>query len=431
MTSSGKFCSALAQFSRSEEGWVMVWSMFFLLALALAGGLTVDFANGIRRKMPLQVSVDAAALAAVIDLPDSDAATLAGMDIAESYIKDGALTIEPEDFVYGKWDTATGTFDPDATPFDAVRVTAGRETSRGNAVSTYLLPFAGVGHFDINVSALARSKSDQSCKGGGFFSNQKVNSGSNNGYKDNFCLYGRTGVKIGSDNSFDPGVDVVMPNLALLEQSSNNTGLAEALLEDDISLTMPGRVPTILAAMRSGTLSGMPGFITHGPVYLSTITDTTPLAAHTLYIVSDVASLGSNRSLANIAIVAQKEVMVGCYVTLNNLVFASSDKVLFGSNNTIGLAGYCASGKYSANAFSPSNIEFGSNTYRRGMQFAAQGMIKLGSDVAGAEGVYAESLGDLEYGSADVLGGCPNGLASDFGASPVPGGGGVKFAQVK
>lgn len=159
----------------------------------MIGGLAVDYANAVRVKAQLQTTVDAAALAAVLDLPDRNVATLSGMAIAESYFPDSALVIGAADFVYGTWDTESRSFIEDTSPYNTVRVSAGRQSSRGNPLPNYLLKLAGFNSLNVGVTAVARAKGNSACKSGGFFSSGRVFSGSNNDYLDTFCLYGEQG----------------------------------------------------------------------------------------------------------------------------------------------------------------------------------------------------------------------------------------------
>jgi hypothetical protein len=149
------------------------------------------------------------------------------------------------------------------------------------------------------------------------------------------------------------------------------------------------------------------------------------LTPNTLYIVNDVADLGSNRTVENIAIVAVKEVKTGSNVILRNVVLATNDKILFGSSNDFGSSNYCDSGNYSVYAFAGDNIEFGSESLIRGTQLVTRKMLKLGSTLRGLQGVYGEALEDIDYGSADVFGGCPGGLTSGVGDTAINAGSGL------
>lgn len=48
------------------------------------------------------------------------------------------------------------------------------------------------------------------------------------------------------------------------------------------------------------------------------------------------------------------------------------------------------------------------------MQLASAGEIKLGSELRGIKGLYGQAAGNVDYGSADTYGGCPDGLVGQF-----------------
>ena len=128
--------------------------------------------------------------------------------------------------------------------------------------------------------------------------------------------------------------------------------------------------PEVIAHMESGTLSELPDFITSGPVFLDEISDSTPLTPGTLYVVNAVADFGSDATVANNAVVAGREIKIGSNASVENVVFASPDKILPGSANDFGSLGVCG-GACNVYLFSESNIEFGSNNGLRGVQLGA------------------------------------------------------------
>lgn len=420
-------------FLKNENGVVTVLSLFLVTALLIIFGLSVDYANGIRLKAQMQAAADAAALAAAIDLPDKNLATKEGLSIAKTNLptaEHGGVVIS-SDFEYGQWDSNQSKFNVGGEPYNAVRVTANRNNNRNNPMGTYMLKLAGVASFNVSASSIALARPDDSCEDGGFFSADKIYSGSNNNYLNGFCLYGNKGVKVSSDNSFETGVKVAMSNLSDLEKGGKNKGLSDALIENTYSLVLPSLVSGTIKDMENGTFSGLPSFITFGPVKLDKIEDKTKLQENTLYIVKDVADLGSDKTRKNIAIVAKKEVKVGSNNTLHNVVFATHDKILFGSNNEIGLNTYCNSGEFNSYIFSSSNIEFGSNNTIRGVQMASREEIKLGSELGMVEGVHAEALGAFDYGSADNYSGCAGRLKSSFANPQYNNSAYVSFALIR
>jgi Flp pilus assembly protein TadG len=437
MKSNLRMGAEMRRFAGDDRGSVTVWSLFLCTFFALMGGLAVDYANGIRVHEQLQATADAAALAAAIDLPDTGKATSAGMAIASQYLAPSGdlAALKAGDFTYGNLNAAN-VFVPNGAPINAVRVQPKMFASRSNALPTYLLKMVGVSQLDVQASALAATKGDASCKNGGFFSDKNVLSGSNNDYIDGFCLYGKAGVKVGSDNSFEDGVEVAMANLSTLIASGGNAGLTDALAERTYSLVMPSKVDGIITAMEGAatkplSTAGMPTFITKYMVCEKIEAGKGCLKSGGggyqvvngaagkgfLFIVKDVADFGSNAVLDGVAVVAKKEIKLGSNSTAVNIVFATPDSILIDSHITIGNTNYCNAGSYTAYLFSGKLITFGSENRLRGIQMASKDEIKLGSQLRAAEGIYAEATGNFDYSSADTYGGCPNGLTSNFGGS--------------
>ena len=402
----------LSRLWQSEDGAVLVLFAFSLPLFMLLFAFTIDLGLLRMTGNRLQIAADAAALAGAQELGGGDVQTLARQYAASNYPDPaGGPVLLNADIVTGHW---TGTsFVPAGTPTDAVRVITRRDAVNSNPLGALFATFAGIGAYEVTRSAVAHVGHNELCKSGGFFSNANVESGSDNAYLSDFCLYGKDGVKISSDNSFAEGAFIGMNDLDDFEQGGNNTGVGDALAEMDQPLLLPNMVPGIIAQMESST-AGLPGFTSWTLVEIDEITDSTPLVEGTLYVVDEVADLGSDRTVQNIAIVAGKEVKLGSNNTISNVVFASPDKILIGSNNLIGGATPCAGGEFNTYLFSESNIEFGSNNSIGATQMSAGDQLKLGSDIAAMTNVYAEASGLIDYGSAESMGACPGGLGSHY-----------------
>jgi hypothetical protein len=406
-------------FARNEGGAATVFSLLVVIIFLMIGGISVDYASGERMRSQLQSAADAAAAAAFIQRANHTAARARAIEVAalNAPVEVHGNVLLASDVVFGHWAMSPGVFRAGEAPMNAVRVTTRRAASNGNPLQSFLLRFVGYATLDVSAEAVvvALAARLRHCSGGALLSRLMIKSSSNNTYRNDFCLYGRRGVEIGSDTIFERGTRVEMPQLSDFKQSGNNVGVAEALRQGTQPVDLPDMVPGIISAMRSGHIatSGMPSYI-HSIAYRTEITSTTPLVEGTLYIVSGVADLGSDRTVRNIAIVARGEVKTGSNVRMENVVFASENKILFGSTNSFGDVGVCERGQYSVHAFSVQNIEFGSQSRFRGLFLVSRDMIKLGSNILSAEGIYAEAINNIEYGSNQTFVGCPNGLESPF-----------------
>lgn len=410
-------------FVSDADGAVTVFSLFLFAILLIFSGIAIDYANGERIRSQLQAAADAGAAAAILRLSDQSEARARAIELASvnaPKVRHGNVVVA-KDVVFGRWNRSVKRFEAGVSPINAVEVTARRAVANGNALPTFLMRLVGVDWLNVQAHTVTLSMPGD-CTGSGFFSRGRVASGSNNDYLNGFCLYGDLGVKIGSDTYFEIGTSIEMPQLSDFTQSGDNAGVEHALRQATFTLTLSELVPGMVTAMRSGNLAAanLPKYINHVR-HVKDITASTVLEANTLYIVEEVADIGSNVELSNIAIVAGKEVKTGSNVRMHNVVLATTSRILFGSNNDFGTSDYCDRGTYSIYAFAGDNIEFGSESLIRGMQMASRGMVKLGSQLRGADGVYAEAVNDIEYGSADSLEGCAGGLYSDLPATALPG----------
>lgn len=143
-----------------RKGLGLVWSVLILLALCGLASMAVDFGRVTLAKTQLRSAADAAALAAgQVVLSDPATVRSVAIDIAKKNKVDGTeLTLLPGDIEIGHWDASAKTFTVTSTNVNAVRVSAHRNTARGNAID---LPFAkliGANTCDVKATAIAMAK---------------------------------------------------------------------------------------------------------------------------------------------------------------------------------------------------------------------------------------------------------------------------------
>ncbi|MCH8808383.1 MAG: hypothetical protein IH993_00895, partial [Proteobacteria bacterium] len=102
---------------------------------------------------------DAAVLASVSELPDTDAARATAVEYATKNmsVAEHGKVLDDDDVVTGNWDSETRTFTPDGTPLNAVRVVARRSRDNGNPVGLFFAAALGFGESDMAASAIATS----------------------------------------------------------------------------------------------------------------------------------------------------------------------------------------------------------------------------------------------------------------------------------
>lgn len=405
---------ALDALRADEAGGYTIWAIFWFLIFCAFAGLAVDGTNAFRMKTMMQATADAAAHAAVQDLPDDTEAIATALEYAAKNMPAGMYggVLVEDDVEVGIWDIASRSFTPGFTiglaPPNAVQVTLRSTRDAGNAIPVNFLRIAGVMDWEVTVQATAAHEPPDQCLLKGFVSRGKVYSGSTNDYVDDICIHGQQGVKVGSTNSFEDGVEVSMIDLGDLEAGSDNTNLDNVLLERDFDPPLVDMVPSIVQSLMDGT-AVPPGFITNGPVYVQTLpSNPTP---NTLYVVEEVVDFGSGTAgdellIENIAIVSNEEIKTGSNVFLRNVMFATTGKISLGSANIIGDNDYCNSGDGEVYFFSGDEYSAGSESSYSGVQIVGAKMVKLGSELHSLKGIAAQAGGDLDWGSAELYGGC-------------------------
>ncbi len=154
----------LAVLVRNRRGNVAI--MVALAAACLIGfaGLFVDAAYLYTLKTKLQSAADAAALAAVRELPDENAARSVAVLYAErnlpAEVHGSALTVD--DVEVGTWDTEHRTFVPGGAIPNAIRLTVSRSQEKANEARTFFASLLGFAEVDVRTQAIAR-RADPVC----------------------------------------------------------------------------------------------------------------------------------------------------------------------------------------------------------------------------------------------------------------------------
>ena len=208
---------AFCGFSADDQGSVTIWNLFWLTGLLCLMGLALDVTAAMNAKARVQTIADAAAHAAAIDLfplPETavdSALTYAGLNDA------ARASVRSTDVAVGYWNRATRAFEAKGAPHvNAVRVIAGRDDERGNALGTSFLRLAGFHLWDIAAVSTAMIVDDLSlihrCRTNGFVAGGETELTSNNILIGNLCLHGEAALKINSNNVITCGILLSTPD---------------------------------------------------------------------------------------------------------------------------------------------------------------------------------------------------------------------------
>lgn len=431
-------------FLRCERGGGTIMGLLWFFLLVGITGLAIDITNALRTETILQATADAAShagvqdlsRAAVVGLSDADApaAVAAAINSAQAYAtknmpfdKHGAV-LNAEDVQVAVWDPATRTLmlESGLTP-NAVLVTLRRTAANGNALALNFLRIAGLflttgalSDWDITAQSVSMI-SINSCLIDGFVAAQWVLSGSNNDYVKDLCIHGQEGVKIGSSNSFGPGVGVTMFDPATFIQGNGNLGIENALGARNYLPPLPPLVRTIVEKMMDQTLN-LPDYLVEGlPVVEIDVLpgDLSTLSPEIFYVVKELADFGSDANIDGLQIMSLEAIVIGSNSTITNTLLVSPGNIVFGSNvvfsnvmmgsissilggshNVYGSSSYCDDRVGEVQMFAVENIELGSFSEYSGVQIVSAQTVNLGTDIVSLVGISVQAGQDIIWENA-------------------------------
>lgn len=245
--------------ARDEAGYVTPVSLLAFLATAVIGGLAVDLSSVVAARTQLQVAADLAAHAALYNRDiqtDPDVAKQRALDLARDSMPSSRYgdIITVNDIEFGDFDPDTFTFTPNPSSRNASRVVAFRVSERTNSVSSFLLRLAGIDEWDIVRSAVFETYRP-TCFREGLVGDNVVDLQSNTAYSNGFCVHSNEYVSVNSNNYYEPGTVVSMPDTGDIELPrsgyESNDGLYEALRPGKYRLRIINQVEegVVLAGM--------------------------------------------------------------------------------------------------------------------------------------------------------------------------------------
>ncbi len=140
-----------------RRGAVLIWVAVSLTMFCGFAALAIDMGYLFVMKNQTQTTSDAAALAAVSQLPDPAAVLSVAVEYAGKNMPpaDHGMVLDEDDVVIGGWDFGTRTFTTGADPPNAVKVTTRRAESNSNPVPLFFANALGIGKSDVVSAAVA------------------------------------------------------------------------------------------------------------------------------------------------------------------------------------------------------------------------------------------------------------------------------------
>ncbi len=253
-----------AAFMRDRRGGVLAWVVFTLAAIIACAAAAVDMGMLYVLRNQHQATADAAALAGVSQLPGDEVGEFVSPETADvalvtaealayaeknmaparfgtvlctAGVAVGDCLDAESDVVMGHWQGGNvRTFtcytpqrgnpdcpQPATSTTNAVKAITRQADQNANPATAWFFRYFGQDTMEVGAMAIAEGAGPGECLENGIVAKGKVYMGSTiNG--DEMCVYGREGVKVGSQNSFCDA-SIGMLDLAYLADGSDNACL--------------------------------------------------------------------------------------------------------------------------------------------------------------------------------------------------------------
>lgn len=420
------FASMFRKFLDLHDAGITAFGLFMFSASLLMASYAIDVSNLEGQRTLLQSTADAAAHDALVirETDNQDQAVAAAVTRVNAMMSQNVygLSLKPEDVVFGTWDTGKRVFTPKFGSRSAVQVTLRRTSATGNPVQTYLMKLVGVPQFDV-VTGSTFSTYQPPCLREGFVAEGIVDLQSNNNYLNGFCIHSNTYVSLNSNNYFEPGTVVSMPDLALLDIPASgyatNVGLMEALQQGSINIRVLKRIQRIISQVADPSSPYYPSFLTYPmPIPLSkSRIDATDLISGHVYAWS--CNSGGGGTIVNGTLVSGVVIIADCDVTLGNgsamedailLTTSTSAKSINSPNGfRLGKNDHCVAGG-GGRIVSMGGMHFAADLQIYGSQLLSMGNIDFAARADGVEGASMISNGVISGTSNMSMSYCNGGV---------------------
>ncbi|WP_375175685.1 pilus assembly protein TadG-related protein [Pseudooceanicola sp.] len=421
----------LRRLVRDPSGSMTILSLYFLAGLLAVSALAIDFAYLLAARNQLQVAADAAAHAAIYyreTNPSSDA-KLKAVELAQHAMpaSEYGTVLRAEDVEFGHWDYATRTFTPDPYSLDAVRVRPGRTAARGNAVSAHLFKMVGEPFWDLAAQAVFVGFRPH-CFREGFVGEDVVDVQSNNGFQDGFCIHSNRYVSVNSNNTWEAGTIVSMPDSSEVDLPRSgfetNEGLQAALRNGQYRLRILNKLERIHDDLYLASGSYLPNYVSgSAPIILSSkklgTTDFLPGRVHRVTCSGQSVTIEAGSVLQYVVMVTDCPVKFGQGVTLEDAVIftrSTDDKSVYAASSLqIGKNDNCATGG-GAQIITYGGMDVPSDLRFFGGQVIAKGPVSFSANAGGIQGASIVSGSTISGTSNMTMGFCDNGMEDNFEA---------------
>lgn len=416
----------LSRFWQSEAGGGTAMGLVVLSASLVMGSYAIDVGRLEQQRTLMQATADSVAHDALVsrEMLSEGGAVAAAIARASAMMNadDFGAVLDPQDVVFGVWDRNAGKFTPQAGSRTAVQVLVRRTAENDNAIPTYLMKLVGIDAWDV-VTRATFATYQPLCLREGLVAQSVVDIQSNNSYLRDFCIHSNSYVKLSSNNLFEAGTVVSMPDLSLLQLPASgfdtNLGLTEALREGSINIRVLRRIQRIIDGMTDTSSPYYPEFLTSPiPVSLNVNRiDATHLPAGR--VCNWNCNSGSGGTIENGTVVSNVVIIANCDVTLGNGVALENAIVLTTSTSAnsikspnglrLGIDDGCTKGG-GGRIVSMGGMNFAADLEIYGSQLLGLGDIEFAARANGIEGASVISNGRISGTSNMSMSYCGGGM---------------------
>ena len=426
-------------FRKSEDGALTALGLYLFVAMAMIGAIAVDVSNLFAARSQLQVAADTAGHAALYfrDRHDAAASKVKAVEMARAgmpHARYGNILVE-EDITFGSWDYDTQVFTPDANSRESVMVATSRISDKSNSIGSLLFQFIGKSDWDVITPAVFTTFRP-TCFREGLVGDGVVDIQSNNGFTNGFCVHSNEYVSVNSNNIFESGTIVSMPNSSDIDLPRSgfetNDGLQAALRSGVYRLRILNKLNDIEDDLLSGDLTAknMPDFITDATVVpfrgnntRLDETDFTPGRVHTLNCGQGgrltLTPSGSGTPFSTFALVTNCEIKFAQGTVLEDVVIftnhTGSRSMNSPSSFQIGRDDNCADGG-GARLLTRGSVVFAAGLKVFGSQVLALHDIEFEAIANGIMGLAMVAGGTIDATSNSNMGFCGSGMGDNYEA---------------
>jgi len=350
----------LAQFRGDQNGSMTYLALTVLMLILLFSGVSLDTTNARLNRTMLQTAADAAARAAVMELPDQTKAVTTALSLANDNLTGSSVNsaVTSNSIFFGRWDPVAEVFTKTTTNPNAVAIRAQRSTATSNALPTMLLRLAGFNSWNVEAETVAYRADD--CTVADVATNGTFSITSNNDMYDSYCIVANE-VNLNNNNHFDDGNRILVPAFSNIEFNGGTSmstvvgrdtdSSSSTLAYSDIfkeNTTVPNNfvsdVDTLAANYLDPSYANQPSYInTSASVIEIRAKDVkyTSFIPGRIYDVQCGGSKGTKAQFYHKVVVSQIVMVSDCKIQLGSR--AAFDDVVLVSRDTGGKSVYAAS----------------------------------------------------------------------------------------